>query len=142
MEAGGAAGARQGGGADAGQGKRRGLRLLDGVPILGAACRALPWALNPRRDHFIVAVGLKPEEVLVVGPAHGFAALSWRAPSLNWDLVAKVVAVEFVHCCQILSMPLAYAWRDMDDPGPQMASFESTHPGWFKRPLGTLLSLV
>lgn len=63
----------------------RGLHLFDGVPILGATCRALAWALNPRKDHFVVVAGLKSEEVLLMDPAHGFAAMSWRRFEAAWS---------------------------------------------------------
>jgi hypothetical protein len=68
---------------------------LDGVPILGPACRALAWALSPRKDHFVVVAGLKPQKVLVMDPAHGFAALSWRRFERAWS--------QMKHACLLVS---------------------------------------
>lgn len=62
-----------------------GLYLLDGVPILGAACRALAGALSPRRDHFVVVAGLKPGKVLIMDPVHGFAAVPWHRFEAAWS---------------------------------------------------------
>jgi len=61
------------------------LHLLDGVPILGAIYQALAWGLNPRKNHFVVVVGLKPEEVLVMDPAQGFASISWQRFEKAWS---------------------------------------------------------
>jgi len=72
-----------------------GLHLFDGVPILGAAYRTLAWALNPRTDHFVVVVGLKPQKVLVMDPAYGFAALSWRRFEGAWS--------QMKHACLLIS---------------------------------------
>jgi len=73
----------------------RGLYLFDGVPILGAACRALAWTLNPRKDHFVVIAGLKPGKVLIMDPAHGFAALPWRRFEAAWS--------QMKHACLLVS---------------------------------------
>jgi len=73
----------------------RSFHLLDGVPILGATCRTLAWALNPRKDHFVVVVGLKPQEVLVMDPTHGFAAISWRRFEGAWSRMK--------HACLLVS---------------------------------------
>jgi len=72
-----------------------GQYLFDGVPVLGAACRALAWALNPRKDHFVVVVGLKPEEVLIMDPAHGFAVVPWRRFEPAWSRMK--------HACLLVS---------------------------------------
>ena len=73
-----------------------GLRLLsDGVPILGAVCRALAGPLSPRRDHFVVVAGLKPEEVLIMDPAHGFAAVPWHRFEAAWS--------QMQHACLLVS---------------------------------------
>lgn len=72
-----------------------GLYLFDGVPILRTGYRALAWALNRRRDHFVVVVGLKPGEVLVMDPAHGFATLSWSRFERAWS--------EMKHACLLVS---------------------------------------
>ena len=69
--------------------------LLDGVQILGPTCRGLAWALNPRKDHFVVVVGLKPQEVLVMDPAHGFVALPWRRFERAWS--------QMKHACLLVS---------------------------------------
>lgn len=63
----------------------RGLYLFDDVPILGAACRALAWTLGPRKNHFVIVAGLKPGEVLIMDPAHGFAAVPWRRFESAWS---------------------------------------------------------
>jgi predicted double-glycine peptidase len=73
----------------------RGLHLFGGVPILGDTCRALAWALHPRKDHFVVVAGLKPQKVLVMDPAHGFAALSWRHFEGAWSRMK--------HACLLVS---------------------------------------
>ncbi|MBN2128753.1 MAG: C39 family peptidase [Sedimentisphaerales bacterium] len=73
----------------------RSLHLFDGVPILVATCQALAWALEPRKDHFVVVVGLKPQEVLVMDPAHGFAALPWRRFEGAWSRMK--------HACLLVS---------------------------------------
>ena len=65
------------------------------MPVLGATCRALAWALNPRKDHFVVVVGLKPEAVLIMDPAHGFAAVSWRRFAPAWSRMK--------HACLLVS---------------------------------------
>lgn len=62
-----------------------GLPLFDGVPILGDSCRALAWALNLRKDHFVVVAGWTPQEVLVMDPSHGFTVLSWRRFQAAWS---------------------------------------------------------
>ena len=72
-----------------------GLHFFDGVPILGATCRALAWALSPRKDHYVVVAGLKPQKVLVMDPAHGFAALSWRRFERAWS--------QMKHACLLVS---------------------------------------
>jgi predicted double-glycine peptidase len=72
-----------------------GLSLLDGVPVLGAACRVLTWPLNPRRDHFVVITGWKPGEVLLMDPAHGFAAVPWRRFEAAWSRMK--------HACLLVS---------------------------------------
>lgn len=63
----------------------RGLYCFAGVPVLGAACRALAWALSPRKNHFVVVAGLKPGAVLIMDPAHGFAALPWDRFEAAWS---------------------------------------------------------
>ncbi|MBN1359681.1 MAG: C39 family peptidase [Sedimentisphaerales bacterium] len=73
----------------------RDLHFFDGVPILGATCRALAWALSPRKDHFVVVAGLKPHKVLIMDPAYGFAALSWRRFEAAWS--------QMKHACLLVS---------------------------------------
>lgn len=71
------------------------LHVLDGVPILGPTYQAFAWALNPRQDHFVVVIGLRPQEVLVMDPAHGFASLSWRRFEKAWSRMK--------HACLLVS---------------------------------------
>lgn len=73
----------------------RGLYLFDGVPVLGDACRALAWALSPRKDHFVVLAGLKSGEVLIMDPAHGFAAVPWPRFEAAWSRMK--------HACLLVS---------------------------------------
>ena len=73
----------------------RSLHLFDGIPILGVACQTLAWALDPRKDHFVVVAGLKPQEVLVMDPAHGFGALPWRRFEKAWS--------QMKHACLLAS---------------------------------------
>lgn len=72
-----------------------GLHLFDGVPILGSGYRALVWTLGRRTDHFVVVTGLKPERVLVMDPAHGFATLSWPRFERAWS--------QMKHACLLIS---------------------------------------
>ena len=72
-----------------------GLYLFDGVPLLGPACSALAWTLNPRKDHFVVIVGLKPGKVLIMDPAHGFAAVPWPRFEAAWS--------QMKHACLLVS---------------------------------------
>lgn len=73
----------------------RGLHLCDGVPVLGAIWRAWAWALNPRKDHFVVIVGSKSGKVLIMDPAHGFAAIPWRRFEAAW--------ARMKHACLLVS---------------------------------------
>lgn len=73
----------------------RGLHSFDGVPILGVTCQALAWALSPRKDHFVVVAGRKPQQVLIMDPAHGFVALSWRHFEGAWS--------QMKHACLLVS---------------------------------------
>jgi predicted double-glycine peptidase len=73
----------------------RGLHSFHGVPILGATCRTLAWALHPRKDHFVVVAGSEPQKVLVMDPTHGFAALSWRRFEGAWS--------QMKHACLLVS---------------------------------------
>ncbi|OHB64007.1 MAG: hypothetical protein A2Y77_16150 [Planctomycetes bacterium RBG_13_62_9] len=61
------------------------LYLFDGVPVLGPACDALAWALSPRKDHFVVIAGCTPGQVLIMDPAHGFAAVPWPRFEPAWS---------------------------------------------------------
>ncbi len=72
-----------------------GLHFFHGVPILGTTCRTLAWALNPRKDHFVVVAGSEPQKVLVMDPTHGFAALSWRRFEGAWS--------QMKHACLLVS---------------------------------------
>lgn len=73
----------------------RGLYLFDAVPVLGPAWRALAWTLSPRKSHFVVIAGLKPEQVLIMDPAHGFAAVSWPRFEAAWS--------QMKHACLLVS---------------------------------------
>ena len=73
----------------------RGLYFFHGVPILGATCRTLAWALHPRKDHFVIVAGSEPQKVLVMDPTHGFAALSWRRFEEAWS--------QMKHACLLVS---------------------------------------
>jgi len=73
----------------------RGLHLFDPVPILGPTWRALAWTLNPRKDHFVVVAGLDPGKVLIMDPAHGFAALPWPRFEAAWSRMK--------HACLLVS---------------------------------------
>lgn len=72
-----------------------GLYTFDGVPVLGPVCNALAWALNPRKDHFVVIVGLRPGQVLIMDPAHGFAAIPWPQFETAWS--------QMKHACLLVS---------------------------------------
>lgn len=69
--------------------------LLSDVPILGPVVASLAWALPPRKDHFVVVVGLKPDDVLIMDPAHGFATLPWRRFERAWSRMK--------HACLLVS---------------------------------------
>jgi predicted double-glycine peptidase len=73
----------------------RGLHFFDGVPILSDTWRTLAWALHPRKDHFVVVAGSEPQKVLVMDPAHGFAALSWHRFEGAWS--------QMKHACLLVS---------------------------------------
>ena len=45
------------------------------VPIYGQIYRTLLWWLGPRKNHYIVAFGIKDDEFLIIDPAYGFTTL-------------------------------------------------------------------
>ena len=71
------------------------LHSLDGIPILGTCCRSLAWALDRRKDHFVVVIGVKPERVLVMDPVWGFTTLSWPRFEEAWS--------QMKHACLLVS---------------------------------------
>lgn len=72
-----------------------GRYLFDAVPLLGAAWRAWAWALNPRQDHFVVVTGFDARRVLIMDPAHGFAAVPWGRFEAAWSRMK--------HACLLVS---------------------------------------
>jgi len=62
----------------------RNLYWMDKLPAVRASYRALTWAVGARKSHFVVVAGLKDSRVLVMDPAFGFAALSWRRFERAW----------------------------------------------------------
>jgi hypothetical protein len=72
-----------------------GRYFFDGVPLLGSAWQAWAWALNPRQDHFLVVTGFNSRQVLVMDPAHGFAAIPWRRFEAAWS--------QMKHACLLVS---------------------------------------
>ena len=62
----------------------RNLYWMDRLPIVRPSYRALTWVVGVRKSHFVVVAGLKDSRVLVMDPAFGFAAFSWRRFQGAW----------------------------------------------------------